>query len=453
MKKKLFGTDGIRGLANKYPITPEIALKLGKATAVVFSSSISKNDKRAKILIGKDTRISGYILETALTSGICSMGVDVLLVGPMPTPAISYLTREFKANAGIVISASHNPAEDNGIKFFSKNGIKIKDKTEFEIERIIFSRKTNSTHISGKHLGKAYRIDDARSRYIDLAKGSVNNRLDGLKIVLDCANGAGYAVAPIVFKELRAKVIVLNDNPNGLNINLNCGALQTDKLCESVRKNKADAGIALDGDADRITMCDENGKILDGDDILTICAIDMKNRGVLKNNTIVTTVMSNLGVEEELNKNGIRIIRVPVGDRYVVDMMLENNLNLGGEQAGHIIFIDYNPTGDGIISGLQILSIMKKKNKKLSELSYFNKYPQILMNVKVREKKEFKKIPNIYKVIKDAEGKLNDDRKGRVLVRYSGTENLARIMVEGKDKKEITSIANRIVKEIKSSLG
>ncbi len=453
MEKRLFGTDGIRGVANKYPITPEMALKLGKAVAMVFSKAKQKKpnkaNNRAKILIGKDTRISGYILETALTSGICSMGVDVLLVGPIPTPAISYLTRELKANAGIVISASHNPAEDNGIKFFSEEGIKIKDKIELEIERLLFSDDLEG--VSAKELGKAYRIDDARARYIKLAKGSISNKLYGLKIVLDCANGSAYAVAPTIFKELGADAIVLNDKPNGLNINLNCGALYANNLSTAVKKHKADLGIGLDGDADRVVMCDENGKLIDGDDILAICAIDMKNNGKLKENTIVATVMSNLGIEEELKMHGIKLIRTKVGDRYVIDTILEKSLNLGGEQAGHIIFADYNPTGDGIIASLQVLSIMKKTNKKLSELYSFKKYPQVLVNVKVREKRDFEKMPKVYKMIKNAEKRLNNN--GRVFVRYSGTEDLARVMVEGKHQKEIAEIANIIATEIKAVLG
>lgn len=453
MEKRLFGTDGIRGVANKYPITPEMALKLGKAAAVVFSKSKAKKpnkaDNKAKILIGKDTRISGYILETALTSGICSMGVDVLLVGPIPTPAISYLTRELKAEAGIVISASHNPAADNGIKFFSGQGIKVSDEIELEIEKLVFSDGIEG--VSVKELGKAYRIDDARTRYIKLAKNSINNKIDSLKIVLDCANGSAYAVAPIIFKDLVADVIVLNDKPNGLNINLNCGALYPANISQAVKKHKADVSIALDGDADRVVMCDEKGRILDGDDLLSICAIDLKNKGMLRNNTIVATVMSNLGVEEDLKNHSIKIIRTKVGDRYVIDTMLEKGLNLGGEQAGHIIFSDYNPTGDGIIAALQVLSIMKKTGRKLSELSNFTKYPQVLLNIKVKEKRDFKKMPKVYKMIRNAEKELNNT--GRVFVRYSGTEDLARIMIEGRNQKKIMEIAKSIAKEIRAVLG
>ncbi|MBI2546252.1 phosphoglucosamine mutase [Candidatus Woesearchaeota archaeon] len=443
---KLFGTDGIRGTANRYPITPEMALRLGKAAALVFS----KGRKRPKILIGKDTRISGYILESALTSGICSMGADALLVGPMPTPAISFLTVNAKAAAGIVISASHNPAEDNGIKFFSSKGGKLPENVEQEIEHLALQDSLEST-VSARDLGKAYRLDDARLHYISLAKSSIKIRLSGLRIVIDCANGAAYSVAPAVLKQLGATVIPINNSPDGLNINLNCGALHPEAMRKAVKKYKADAGIALDGDADRVIMADEKGRILDGDDILALCALRMKQENKLRKNMVVATVMTNLGIEESLWNQGITMLRTKVGDKYVAEQLHLKKLSLGGEQAGHIIMPGINPTGDGLIAALQVLGIMKSSRKPLSMLAQFQKYPQILVNVKVREKKDFESIPKVYNSIRQAQQALGSS--GRVLVRYSGTENLARVMVEGKDKLQIKRAAESIAGEIKAALG
>jgi phosphoglucosamine mutase len=448
--KKIFGTDGVRGKANVHPMTPEMVLQIGKAVAYNLKTKNAK--ERYKIVIGKDTRLSGYMIESALTSGICSAGVDVLLVGPMPTPAIAHLTKSLNADAGVVISASHNPAEDNGIKIFSADGYKLPDETEQEIEKLI-ENGMNSEHINGDKIGKAYRIDDARGRYIEFAKSSIKNMsLRGLTIVLDCANGAAYSVAPKIFSELGAKVIVLNDQPNGLNINLNCGALYPDVIREEVLENNADIGIAFDGDADRVIVCDENGTGVDGDHILAICAVNMKNLGKLKKNTIVATVMSNMGLDEAMREHGINVVKAPVGDRYVIEEMRREGYVLGGEQSGHIIFKEYSTTGDGIITALQLLKIMKTENKKLSELSKIMRtYPQILINVDVREKRDLNTIPTVSEKIKEMKKTLGSS--GRILVRYSGTQNICRVMVEGKNEKDVSRIAREIANVIKEELG
>ncbi|OGM02973.1 phosphoglucosamine mutase [Candidatus Woesearchaeota archaeon RBG_13_36_6] len=447
--RKLFGTDGVRGVANTYPITPEVIMKLGKAAALVLRNC----KKRPKIVIGKDTRLSGYMIETALTSGILSVGGDVLLVGPMPTPAVAHLVKSFAADAGIVISASHNPAQDNGIKFFSNQGLKLSDETEKKIEDLFFSNKISTDKINGEKIGKAYRIDDARGRYIEFAKSSIhNNSLKGLKVVLDCANGAAYNITPLILEELGAEVITLNNKPNGLNINLNCGALHPNIISKEVLKQKADVGVALDGDADRIIMVDENGKIVDGDEIMAIAALDMIKKGELKNNTLIATYYSNLGLDKTIKEAGGKVIRVKNGDRYVIDEMLKKRYNFGGEQSGHIIFFDYSTTGDGTIAALKMLDIMKQNNKKLSQLAKcLNKFPQILVNIKVKEKKDLKKIPPLYKAIDKANKELG--KNGRTLIRYSGTQNILRIMMEGKDKKLITKLASDIANKAKKAIG
>ena len=419
MERKIFGTDGIRGVANQYPMTPEMALSLGKAIAQFF---MKKNGKTVKVVIGKDTRLSGYMLESALQSGLVSMGARVLLVGPMPTPAIADLTKSLNANAGIVISASHNPAQDNGIKIFNCKGFKLTDAQEKEIEQLIFNKEINGTQI-----GKAFRIDDAKGRYIEFAKASIKSlSLKGLKIVLDCANGAAYHIAPEIFSELGAEVVTLNNQPDGLNINLECGATHPEVIQKAVVKEKADLGIALDGDADRVIVCDEKGKLVDGDHIIAICALHLKEKDRLKNNAVTVTVMSNAGFNEAMEKAGIKVYRAAVGDRYVLELMQKEGSNLGGEQSGHIIFSDYATTGDGIITALQLMSIMKTKGKKLSELaSVMTTYPQELINIKVKEKKPLDELKSVQEKIKQAEEKLG--KSGRVLVRYSGTENKARV--------------------------
>ena len=446
--RKLFGTDGVRGVANKPPITPDIALKLGRAAGIFFETK----NKRSRIVIGKDTRRSGYMLETALTAGLASAGSDVLLVGPMPTPAIAHITKSFSADAGIVISASHNPSDHNGIKFFSQDGFKLSDEDEEKIERMVFD-EPDTSNITGEKIGRAYRIDDAAGRYIEFAKSSVGNAsLKGLKVVLDCANGAAYKISPSIFMELGAEVIVLSDAPNGLNINEDCGALHPEKMIEVVKSNKADLGIALDGDADRVILCDENGVIVDGDEIMAICAIELKLAGRLSKDTVVATQMSNFGFDIAMKSAGIKVIKTDVGDRYVIDEMRKNGYNFGGEQSGHIIFLEHSTTGDGTISALQIISIMKRTGRKLSELKKcMSKLPQVLVNVRVSEKKEIRRISPLYKKICECEEKLKNS--GRVLVRYSGTENLMRIMVEGKDAKEINSIAKELSKIAESEVG
>ena len=447
---KLFGTDGIRGVANIFPMTPEMVLSIGKATAHVFKEKCGK--EKPKFVIGKDTRLSGYMIENALASGIVSVGADVLLVGPMPTPAIAYLTKSLNADAGIVLSASHNPAEDNGIKIFSENGHKLSDNVEDEIEKYVLSGKIKTEHIKGDLIGKAHRVDDAKERYIEFAKASVESMsMKGLRVILDCANGAAYNTAPHILSELGAEVVVLNDRPDGLNINLNCGALHPEKMMEVVKEENAHIGIALDGDADRVIVCDENGRSVDGDHIIAICAINMKEKGILKKNSVVVTIMANKGFDIAMAKERIKVVKTKVGDRYVVDEMRKKGYVLGGEQSGHIIFSNYTTTGDGMISALQLLRIMKERREKLSKLAEcMTSLPQVLVNVDVKEKKDISKL-KVNKNIKDAESKLGE--KGRVLVRYSGTQNLCRIMIEGENKREIQKIANDIAKTMKKELG
>ena len=443
---KLFGTDGIRGKANTYPITAEIALKLGKAAAKV----LGKRNKPI-FIIGKDTRLSGYMLENGLTAGLTSMGADVFLVGPMPTPALAHLVRSFNADAGIMISASHNPYTDNGIKFFDSNGLKLADDIEAEIEKNVFLDITTE-HVDSIKIGRAYRIEDARGRYIEFAKASINNTsLKGLKIVIDCANGAAYKVAPDILKELGAEVIILNNEPDGNNINLDCGALHPEVIKKAVIKYGADCGISLDGDADRIIMADENGEVLDGDYLLAITGIDFLKRNKLSKKTIVVTEYTNLAFDELIKKNNGSVVRVKNGDRYVIEEMQKSGYNVGGESSGHIIFSDFNCTGDGMIAGLQVLKIMKEKSMALSKLNQLKKYPQVIINVNVNEKKPLEKMKKVQEEIKKANKELG--KIGRHLIRYSGTEMKCRVMIEGKDKVMIEKIASRISEEIKKEVG
>ena len=447
--RKLFGTDGIRGVANVHPMTTEIAMQLGRAVAHIF-----KNKKgRHRILIGKDTRVSGYMLETALASGICSMGVDVLLVGPMPTPGIAFLTTDMRADAGIVSSASHNPFQDNGMKIFCRDGFKLPDEKEGEIERLIFSKEIDSLRPTASEVGKAFRIDDAAGRYIVFLKKTFHRdlTLDGYKIVLDCAHGAAYKIAPHVFTELGAEVYPLGIEPDGININLDCGALYPEKLSQKVKEKGADIGIALDGDADRVIFVDERGTEVDGDHIMAMCAVDLLRENRLNKNTVVATVMSNIGLELALKKEGINLVRSQVGDRYILEEMRHHGYNFGGEQSGHIIFFDLNTTGDGILSALQVLAAMKKSNKTLSQLSaVMEKFPQVIENVEVTHKKDIETVPEIRKAIAGAEEMLLG--KGRILVRYSGTQPLCRVMVEGQDESEIQDIAHNIAQVIGNKL-
>jgi len=446
---ELFGTDGVRGVANEYPMTAEMALNIGRATAYLFK----RKGHIPRIIIGKDTRISGYMLENALVSGICSMGVNALLVGPLPTPGIAFTTNSMRADAGIVISASHNPFQDNGIKIFSHEGLKLPDEKELEIEKLIFSNKMHTLHPSHSELGKASRIDDARGRYIVFLKNTFpkDYTLEGTKVVLDCAHGATYRVAPDTFFELGADVISLFDEPNGENINANCGSQHPETLAEEVIKAKADAGFAFDGDGDRCIAVDEKGTVLTGDQIMAICAKEMKKEGTLNNNLVVCTVMSNIGFGVALKELGIEQETTKVGDRYVLEEMQAKGSIIGGEESGHIIFLDHHTTGDGIITALQVLAAMKKAKKPLSELAHVMKvFPQKLTNIDVNSKPELSTIPEINQVIKGVEEQLGD--KGRVLVRYSGTQNMCRVMVEGPTNEETEKYCRQIVAVIRKKL-
>jgi len=450
-QRRLFGTDGIRGVANIEPMTPESILRLGRAVGRYFQTS---GDRRHKIVIGKDTRISGYMIETALASGLCSMGVDPLLVGPMPTPGIAFLTRSLRADAGVAISASHNPFEDNGIKFFGPDGFKLPDEAEAMIEELIFGDEIDRMRPTAGGIGKAYRIDDADGRYNVFVKHVVPREVtfDGMRIVVDTSNGAAYRIAPAVFEELGAEVIAIGNHPDGLNINEACGSLHTDLLAERVRREGADIGIALDGDADRAILVDELGELVDGDRIMGMLALDLHERGQLNKATLVTTVMSNLGLEVALKEKGISMVRTPVGDRYVVEHMRANGLNLGGEQSGHIVNLGLTTTGDGMITALRVVTTMVEREKPLSELKQcFETFPQTLIGVKVGDKRDFLDIAPIAAAIGEAEKALGE--RGRVLVRYSGTEPLARVMVEGEDAEAVELHARRIADALESHLG
>lgn len=450
MAKQLFGTDGVRGIANMYPMTTEMAMQLGRAAAYVFKH----DDRRSRIVIGKDTRLSGYMIENALAAGICSMGVDVLLVGPLPTPGIAFITASMRADAGVVISASHNPYQDNGIKFFARDGFKLPDELELQIEDLIFSDRIDSLRPTAEEVGKAFRVDDAMGRYIVFLKNTFPRELDlvGLKIVLDCAHGAAYRVAPAVLEELGAEVLAYGVEPDGTNINSGCGSTHPEVISAAVREHGADLGIALDGDADRCIFVDERGNEVDGDHIMAICGIDMLKRGALPQRTVVATVMSNMGLDIALRQAGGRVVKTDVGDRYVVEEMRRSGYRFGGEQSGHLVFLDHNTTGDGMLSALQILAILQKSGKSLSELaSVMTALPQVLVNVRVRERRNIEELPEVKKLIDDAENRLGD--AGRVLIRYSGTEPLMRIMLEGRDQDEIADMANEIARLVKGLIG
>src|SRR4030066_571045 len=449
MRMKLFGTDGIRGRVNTFPMTPENALRIGMAAAIVLGK---EHHGRNTVLIGKDTRLSGYMIESALTSGICSMGMNVTLVGPLPTPGIAFLTRTLRLDAGIVISASHNPFEDNGIKFFSAEGFKLPGTLEKRIEELIQDDGLHRNRPKGAEIGKAYRLDDAGGRYIEYIKSTLPKGMtfEGIKIVVDCANGAAYKITPWLLRELGAEVISINDNPDGMNINVSCGSLHIEKLQKAIKQHEAHIGIAHDGDADRAIFCDEKGRMVEGNQVMGMWALEMKRNGMLKNNTVVSTVMSNFGFEEYLKKNEIQLIRTKVGDRYVVEEMIRGGYNLGGEQSGQIIFLDHNSTGDGPLTAVQVLHLMKSKGVPLSRLaSEIKLYPQVLMNVDVGGKHDIKTIPQIQEAIKTAEKSLSG--KGRILVRPSGTEPKIRVMLEGKDLNLITRLGKDIEKIIKQS--
>ena len=447
--KKLFGTDGIRGKANHYPITAELALLLGKATAHVFEAT---GLGLRKAILGKDTRLSGYMLENAITSGMLSMGMDVIAVGPMPTPAVAHLTKSMGASCGIMITASHNPAEDNGIKIFGHDGFKLPDEIELEIEKHILSNELNSDSVSHSKIGKAYRIDDARGRYIEFAKSSINNHsLKGLKIVLDCANGAAYSMAPLIFQELGAEVIVTSATPDGHNINDGCGATYSRHAAALVKEYNADLSVSLDGDADRVIFCDAAGNEINGDRLIGMVALDFKQRGRLAGDSVVVTSMSNLGLIKAMEKAEINVIQTDVGDRYVIEEMRKNDFNLGGEQSGHIIFMDYATTGDGIITALHVLKQMTKKNKSLAELADFmDVYPQRLEGIMVQEKIPIEQVPALRDTIKDCEKAL--DGFGRTVVRYSGTENKIRILVEAEKQKDVDFWTEKLCDTAKKEL-
>lgn len=448
-KRRLFGTDGIRGVANTEPMTAELALQVGMAVAHM----VRNGNHRHKIVVGKDTRLSGYMLENALAAGICSMGVDVLMVGPLSTPGIAFVTQSMRADAGAVISASHNPFQDNGIKFFARDGFKLPDAVELQIEELIFGKGLDRLRAQSRDVGRATRIDDAQGRYIVFAKNTFPRELslEGMKVVVDCANGAAYKVAPLVFEELGAQVIRLNVNPDGTNINEGCGALHPEGMARAVLEHGARIGIALDGDADRVIVVDEKGETVDGDAIMAICAQHLALQKKLAHDTLVATIMSNMGLDVAMNRLCISVERTQVGDRYVVEHMRKNGLNFGGEQSGHLIFLDHTTTGDGVIAALELLTVMLRSGKPLSELKkLFEPFPQTLVNVPIQRRKELSELPLVNKAVKAAEKKLGRD--GRVLVRFSGTELKARVLIEGVNRDVNEALAQDIADALKKSL-
>jgi len=455
--QKIFGTDGVRGTANVEPVTAEIALKLGRAAAQVFKNleSQARGRGRHKIVIGKDTRLSGYMLENAISSGILSMGVDVLFIGPLPTPGVAYVTRSLRADAGIVITASHNPYADNGIKFFRADGYKLDDKIEDQIEHLVFSGEIENIRPTADAIGKAVRIDDALGRYIEFAKASFPRgmTLEGLRLVVDCAHGAAYKSTPCVLRELGAEVIVYGNQPDGMNINQDCGSMHPENLCRKVVEQKAQLGIAHDGDADRVLLCDETGKLIDGDDIMAIAALDMLAELTLAEKTLVATVMSNAGLEAAVKSAGGKVVRTAVGDRNVIDEMLRGGFTFGGEQSGHLIFRDFSTTGDGLVAALQILRIMRAKQTPLSRLAKcWTRFPQLVTNVKVREKKPFEQLDGLNKLVTEAESELKG-QGGRVFLRYSGTEPKVRLLLEGRDANVLEQWSKKICGVIQKQIG
>lgn len=446
---RLFGTDGLRGRVNAYPMQPEVALRLGLAAGQYFRNG----NRRHRVVIGKDTRLSGYVFESALTSGFCAAGMDVFLVGPLPTPAISFLTRSMRADLGVVISASHNPYMDNGIKFFDKDGFKLADQVEDEITAMITDADFAWEYPPHDQVGRARKIQDSPGRYIVELKHSFPQgmTLDGLTIVLDCANGAAYRVAPLIFEELGARVITLGDEPDGLNINHDCGSLHPEVVAAKVKELNADIGLALDGDADRLIVVDERGMVLDGDQIMAVCAAEMMERGALAHNTLVATVMSNMALEVFMRERGGRLLRTKVGDRYVVEEMRKGGYLLGGEQSGHLVFMEHSTTGDGILAALQLLSIMVGRQRPISEIAgLLTPYPQKLINVRVKTKVPFAEVPSIQRAVCAAEERLG--RTGRVLLRYSGTETLARVMVEAQDQDVVDAVSSDLALAVESGL-
>ena len=449
MSTRLFGTDGLRGRVNIYPMTADVALRLGLAAGTRFR----KGDRRHRVVIGKDTRLSGYIFESALTAGLCAAGMHVIMVGPLPTPAISFLTRNMRADLGVVISASHNPYHDNGIKFFDAEGFKLPDEVENEISAMVLDPDWKWDYTPSDKVGRAYKIEDAAGRYIVYTKSCfpAHLSLDGLRIVIDCANGANYKVAPLDLQELGAEVFKIGTEPDGININANCGSLHPQRVAEKVREVRADIGLALDGDADRLIVVDEHGSILDGDQIMALCAQAMMERGELPDNTLVATVMSNMALEVFMNERAGKLLRTNVGDRYVVEAMRRTGAMLGGEQSGHLIFRQYSTTGDGLLAALQILRIMREKDRPLSELAgLLTPFPQELINVRVEKKIPFEEVPGIGQSVAAVEKDLAG--RGRVLLRYSGTESLCRVMVEGEDPVRVRAHAEHLAETVQKLL-
>ena len=455
--KRIFGTDGVRGVANVEPVTAETALKLGRAAAHVFTQLNPRTipeGARPKIVLGKDTRLSGYMLENALVAGITSLGVDVLIIGPLPTPGVAYITRALRADAGIVLSASHNSYEDNGIKFFRHDGYKLDDQVEQRIEQLVFAGEVDSIRPTAGKIGRAARIDDALGRYVEFAKASFSRgmSLEEMRIAVDVANGAAYKSTPCVLRELGADVIIAHNEPNGMNINAQCGSTHPREIQRLVKESGADVGVTHDGDADRVLLCDENGEIVDGDEILAIASVDLLRAGRLEQNTLVATVMSNFGLDETLAAHGGKVVRTKVGDRYVIEEMISRKLNLGGEQSGHIIFRDFTTTGDGIISALQILRIMHKTGQPLSKLkTCLKKYPQAQRNLVVKAKPPIEELREVMKLRDEVERELAG--QGRILLRYSGTEPQIRLLIEGRELDKIDKQANRIADAIQSAIG
>ena len=456
-QKKIFGTDGVRGTANVEPVTAETALKLGRAAAYVFAQLNPRRTPagaRPKIVLGKDTRLSGYMLENALVAGITSLGVDVLVIGPLPTPGVAYITRSLRADAGIVLSASHNPYQDNGIKFFRHDGYKLDDQIEEKIEQLVFNGEIDAIRPTANKIGRATRIDDALGRYVEFAKASFPRgmSLEEMRVAVDVANGAAYKSTPCVLRELGADVAVAHNQPNGMNINDGCGSIHPEEIQRIVQISGADIGITHDGDADRVLLCDENGEIVEGDEILAIAALDLLPAGRLTQNTVVATVMSNFGLDEALAAQGGKVVRTKVGDRYVIEEMMKQNLNLGGEQSGHVIFRDFTTTGDGIISALQILRIMHKTGQPLSKLkTCLKKYPQAQRNLVVKSKPPLEQLRDVMKLRDEIEHELAG--QGRVLLRYSGTESKVRLLIEGREFDKIDKHADRIAEAIQSAIG
>ncbi len=442
--RKLFGTDGIRGLANAEPMTPELALRLGRAITWVARRERSSVPR---IVIGKDTRLSGYMLETALASGICAMGGTVLLSGPIPTPAVANLTHSMRADAGVVISASHNPFQDNGIKLFGPDGYKLPDRQEAAIEQLLLGGEIDAVGCTGAQVGRAERVDDASGRYIVYAKNTfpTDLTLKGLKVVVDAGHGAAYRVAPAVFSELGAQVFEVGCKPNGKNINKDCGALHPETAAKEVLRRKAHLGIALDGDADRLVAIDDRGQIVDGDAVMALCASRMLTDKKLPKKTVVATVMSNMGLQLAVEKAGGKLVRTPVGDRYVVERMRARGYALGGEQSGHLIFSQHTTTGDGVVAALQVLAVMTREERPLSELrGVMQTVPQELQNVRLSARRPVEKMPNLLAAKQKAEQSLGD--RGRVLVRWSGTEPLLRLMAEGPNPRKLTSLLQSMAK-------